>query len=140
MKAKKSLVLFLVSCLCLALTFCLGIAAEDAAETAEAANTILGMNLFNFISLCVLAAVLIAVIIVCIIKRKKVGEALRAYKSEMTKITWFPWKSVWRSSVFVIVAIVAIGLTIGLLDIAFLQAQNALTGNSVGWFSSLFCK
>jgi len=40
----------------------------------------------------------------------------------------------------VIVAIVAIGLTIGLLDIAFLQAQNALTGNSVGWFSSLFGK
>ncbi|MBE6702480.1 MAG: preprotein translocase subunit SecE [Ruminococcaceae bacterium] len=136
MKAKKSLVLFLVSCLCLTLAFCLSTAAEDTAKP----SPIPGMNLFNFISLCVLAVVLVVVVVLCIIKRQKVAASMRAYKSEMTKITWFPWKSVWRSSVFVIVAVLAVALTIGLLDIAFLQAQNALTGNSVGWFSSLFGK
>ena len=135
MKAKKSLALFLVSCLCLTLTFCFSTAA---ATVGKKPSPIPGLDLFTFISLCVLAAVLIAVIVLCIIKRQKVGEALRAYKSEMTKITWFPWKAVWRSSIFVIVTVLAIGITIGLLDIAFLQAQNALTGNSVGWFRGLF--
>lgn len=137
MKAKKSLALFLVSCICLSLIFCLGIAADDNTSTMQP-SPIPGMDLFTFISLCVLAAALIAAIVVCIIKRVKVIEALRAYKSEMKKITWFPWKAVWRSSLFVIVAVVAIGLTIGGIDILFLQGQNALTGNNVGWFASLF--
>ena len=140
MKAKKSLALFLVSCICLSLIFCLGVAASDttANNSIMQPSPIPGMDLFTFISLCVLAAALIAVIVVCIIKRQKVAEALRAYKSELKKITWFPWKSVWHSSVFVIVSVVVIVLVIGGIDILFLQGQNALTGNSVGWFASLF--
>lgn len=125
MKARKSLVLFLVTCLCLTLTFALGVAAHDG-DSAE--GTILGMETFTFVSLCVLAVVLVAAIVVCIIKRVKVAESLRAYKSELKKITWFPWKSVWRSTVLVIVVVVIAAVVIGLLDLAFFEGQYLLTG------------
>ena len=127
MKAKKSLALFLVSCICLSLIFCLGIAADDTTSTMQP-SPIPGMDLFTFISLCVLAAALIAAIVVCIIKRVKVIEALRAYKSEMKKITWFPWKSVWRSTVFVLICMAAIAVVVGLLDIAIFKVQDLMAG------------
>ena len=126
MKARKSLIMFLALSLCLALTFALGISAHDEAEHAE--GKILGMETFNFVSLCVLAAVLVAAIVFCIIKRKKVVESARAYKSEMKKITWFPWKSVWRSTVLVLVVVVIAAVVIGLLDFAFFEGQYLLTG------------
>ena len=66
MKAKKSLVLFLVSCLALTLTLCLGVAAEDGAAKD---NIITRMGTFNFVSLIVLAVVLVGVVVLCIVKR-----------------------------------------------------------------------
>ena len=106
MKARKSLVLFLVTCLCLTLTLALGVSAHDGDEHAE--GTILGMETFNFVSLIVLAVVVVVVTVLCIIKRKKVVEGVRAYKSEMKKITWFPWKSVWRSTILVLVVVLVV--------------------------------
>ena len=127
MKAKKSIALFLVFSLCLTLALCLGVSAEDAAATADDGK-ILGMETFNFVSLLVLAVVLVIVIVLCIIKHQKLGESLRAYKSEMKKITWFPWKSVWRCTVFVLVSLVLIAVVVGFLDIAIFKVQDLMAG------------
>ena len=120
MKAKKNLVAFLISCLCLSLTFCLGVAAEDGSGAK--------MSTFALVSLIIGGVALIAVIVLCIVKRHRLAETLRAYRSEMKKITWFPWKSVWRSTVFVIVVVLATALLVGLLDFAFFQTQYLLIG------------
>ena len=120
MKAKKSLILFLVSCLCLTLCFGLGVAAEDGAND--------GMDTFTLVSLIIAGVVLVGVIVLCIVKRAKLMEALRAYKSEMKKITWFPWKSVWRCTVLVLVVVAAVAVLVGLLDLVFFEGQYALVG------------
>ena len=125
MKAKKSIALFLVFSLCLALALCLGVAAEDANTNN---GKILGMEKFNFVSLIVLAVVLVIVVVLCIVKRAKVAESVRAYKSEMKKITWFPWKSVWRCTVFVLICLVVIATVIGFLDLAILEVQDLMAG------------
>ena len=131
MKTKKSMVLFLISCLCLTLTLCLGVAAEDGTANG---NIITRMGTFNFVSLMVLAAVLVIVAVLCIIRREKVVEGVRAYKSEMKKITWFPWKSVWRSTILVLVVVLVTALLVGLLDIAFFEMQYLLTGQGFSFF------
>ena len=110
MKTKKSIVLFLVSCLALTLTLCLGVAAEDGAAKETFIDR---MGMFNFVSLIVFAVVLVVAAVLCIVKREKVLEGLRAYKSEMKKITWFPWKSVWRSTILVLVVVLITALLVG---------------------------
>jgi len=121
MKAKKSLVLFLVSCLVLCAFFCLGVAAEDGADAAKE-----GISTFALVSIIVGGVVLALVVVLCIVKRKKLAESLRAYRRELKNVTWFSWKNVWRSTVFVIVAIVVVAAVIGLLDYAFFQGQYLL--------------
>lgn len=122
MKAQKKLLMFLVACLCLALPFALAVAAEDGVDTAKKMDT------FTLVSLIVLGVVVVAVIVYCIVRRQKVAATMRAYKSEVKKITWFPWKLVWRSTVLVIVVVLATALLIGLLDIAFFEGQHLLAG------------
>ena len=122
MNAKKCLVLFLAICLSFSV-LSLAVAAEDAAEK----TLILGLEVGNFISLAIAAALLVVAIVLCIVKRKKLVEALRAYRSEMKKITWFSWKNVVRCTVFVLVAVVAIAAVVGLLDFIFFQIQRVLT-------------
>ena len=123
MKAKKSLVLFLVSCLSLLLASTLGVAAEDTADK--------GMHTFTLVSLIIAGVVIVAVTVICIIKRHKVAESMRAYKSEMKKITWYPWKQVWRNTVLVIVIVLVTAAVIGLLDLAFFESQYLLTGKGL---------
>ena len=122
MNVKKCLVLFLAICLSFSV-LSLAVAAEDTAEK----TLILGLEVGNFISLAIAAALLVVAIVLCIVKRKKLVEALRAYRSEMKKITWFSWKNVVRCTVFVLVAVVAIAAVVGLLDFIFFQIQRVLT-------------
>ena len=121
MKAKKYLALFLVSCLVLCAFFCLGVAADDGAETAEG-----GISTLALVSLIVGGVALVAVVVLCIIKREKLVESLRAYKRELKNVTWFSWKNVVRCTVFVIVSVLVVALVIGLLDYAFFQGQYLL--------------
>ena len=125
---KKSLILFLVSCLILSAFFCLGVSAADGSEDST------GLETGELVSLIIAGAVLVLVIVLCIVKRKKLAESLRAYKRELKNVTWFPWKQVWRSTVFVLVAILVTALVIGILDIAFFEAQFLLTGKGVHFF------
>ena len=128
---KKLLTLLLTLCLCVSL-FTLVTAAEDTAEATGVFGTKLSVG--GFVSLIIAGVALIAVVVLCIIKREQLKEALRAYKSELKKITWFSWKNVVRCTVFVVVSVVALALVIGLLDIAFFEIQYLLTGNGFTFF------
>ena len=122
MKAKKYFVLLLAICLCFSV-LTLAVSAHE--ETAKE-NLVLGFEVGEFVSLAIAAALLILAIVLCIVKRQKLAESLRAYKRELKNVTWFSWKNVWRSTVFVIVAIVVVAAVIGLLDYAFFQGQYLL--------------
>ena len=132
MKARKSLVLFLVTCLVLCMVFCLGVAAHDdhdhATEPAE------GVSVHMIVSLCIAGAAVLGVIAYCIVKHEKVAESARAYKRELKNITWFSWNQVLRSTVFVVIAILAVAVAVGLLDILFFNLQNLLTGKGIEIF------
>ena len=125
MNVKKCLVLFLTICLCFSV-LTVSVFAHD--DTAAEENLVLGLEVGEFVSLAIAVALLIVAAVLCIVKRKKLAEALRAYKSEMKKITWFPWKSVWRSTVLVLVVVIAVAVLVGLLDLAFFEGQYALVG------------
>ena len=122
MNVKKCLVLFLAICLSFSV-LSLAVGAEDTAEKTR----ILGLEVGNFISLAIAVALLVLAAVLCIVKREKLLEGLRAYKSEMKKITWFSWKNVVRCTVFVLVSVVAIAAVVGLLDFVFFQIQRVLT-------------
>ena len=126
MKMRKCLLLLLTVCLTLSL-LCIGVAAHE--EESTTATGIFGTNwsVGEFVSLCIAAAVLLVVIVLCIIKREKLMEALRAYRSEMKKITWYSWKNVVRGTVFVLVCLLVIAVVVGLLDFVFFELQAVLT-------------
>ena len=128
MNAKKCLVLFLAICLSFSV-LSIAVGAED---TAEKETFLLGFSTGEFISLAIAVALLIVAAVLCIVKRKKLAEGMRSYKSELKKITWFPWKNVWRCTIFVIVSILVIALLVGVLDIAFFEAQGLMTGQGFG--------
>ena len=118
-------------CLLLALTLCftfslltIGVAAEEAKSTG-----VFGTNwsVGEFVSLCIGVGLILVAVVICIIKRKALAEALRAYRSEMKKITWYSWKNVVRGTIFVLVAVVAIAVVVGLLDFVFFELQHVLT-------------
>ena len=122
-------------CLLLALTLCftfslltIGVSATNA-NTATAATGVFGTSwsVGEFVSLCIGAGLILLAVVLCIIKRKKLAEALRSYRSEMKKITWYSWKNVVRGTVFVLVAVVVIAVVVGLLDFVFFELQHVLT-------------
>ena len=125
MKMKKCLLLLLAICLTFS-TLCIGVAAHT--EESTTGTGVFGTNwsVGEFVSLCIAAAVLLVVAVLCIVKRKKLVEALRSYRSEMKKITWYSWKNVVRGTVFVLVAVVAIAVVVGLLDFVFFELQALL--------------
>ena len=124
MKMKKCLLLLLSLSLLFSL-LSIGVAAADESTTGTG---VFGTNwsVGEFVSLCIAAAVLLVVAVLCIVKRKKLVEALRSYRSEMKKITWYSWKNVVRGTVFVLVAVVAIAVVVGLLDFVFFELQALL--------------
>jgi len=122
MKARKNLVLFLISCLVLGVVLCLGVCAEDGA--ADAAT---GLSVGEIVSLAIGGVALLLLVVLCIVKRQKVAESFRAYKSEMHKITWCSWKQVYRSTAVVIVIVVLGAALIGALDYAFFNGLEYLT-------------
>ena len=127
MNMKKCLLLLLTLCISFSL-LSIGVAAADESSTTTTTSGVFGtsMSVGDFVSLCIAGVALIVVIVLCIVKRAKVAEALRAYKSEMKKITWYSWKNVVRGTVFVLVSVLVIALVVGLLDFVFFELQTVL--------------
>ena len=123
MSMKKCVLLLLTLSLLFSL-FSIGVAAheEDTATGVFGTN----MSVGDFVSLCIAGVVLVVAIVLCIVKRKKLIEALRAYRSEMKKITWYSWKNVVRGTVFVLVCVLVIAVVVGLLDFVFFELQALL--------------
>ena len=128
MKMKKCLLLLLSLSLLFTLLSINVFAAEETTTTTKTDGVFgTSMSVGDFVSLCILGAALIVVIVLCIVKRKKLVEALRAYRSEMKKITWYSWKNVVRGTVFVLVCVLVIAVVVGLLDFVFFELQTVLT-------------
>ena len=127
MNMKKCLLLLLTLCISFSL-LSIGVSAHDESSTTTTASGVFGtsMSVGDFVSLCIAGVALIVVIVLCIVKRAKVAESLRAYKSEMKKITWYSWKNVVRGTVFVLVSVLVIALVVGLLDFVFFELQTVL--------------
>ena len=128
MNMKKCLLLLLTLCISFSL-LSIGVAAHDESSTTTTTTSgVFGtsMSVGDFVSLCIAGAALVIVIVLCIVKRAKVAESLRAYKSEMKKITWYSWKNVVRGTVFVLVSVLVIALVVGLLDFVFFELQTVL--------------
>ena len=126
MNMKKCLLLLLTLCISFSL-LSIGVAAADESSNNNGSG-VFGTNMpvGDFVSLCIAGVALIVVIVLCIVKRAKVAESLRAYKSEMKKITWYSWKNVVRGTVFVLVSVLVIALVVGLLDFVFFELQTVL--------------
>ena len=123
MKMKKCLLLLLTLCLSISVLSISVAAADDTAKTGIFGTS---MSVGTFVSLCIAAAAVLIAVVLCIIKRKKLVEALRSYRSEMKKITWYSWKNVVRGTVFVLIGVLAIAVVVGLLDFVFFQLQDLL--------------
>jgi len=54
--------------------------------------------------------------------KERISKAWREYKSELKKIVWYNREQTFRSSVIVVVSILAAGICIGALDFCFAHA------------------
>ena len=65
----------------------------------------------------IIAAVVLAIAVVFGIKyREKIKKFLRVYKSELKKVVWFPWDQTKKSTLVVLVVMIACAVVICLLD------------------------
>ena len=84
-----------------------------------------GLSTQSIITLCIFGALIVAAVVLGIIFREKVGKFLRVYKSEAKKIVWLPWDQTKKSTLVVLIVLVACALAICLLDFALGQGYLA---------------
>lgn len=77
---------------------------------------------------------LIAGVVFCIIKREKVGEFLRALKSEIKRIVWSSWKETRKNTLVVLVVVLAITLVIFLFNIVLEKIFGGASTGGDMWF------
>ena len=75
----------------------------------------------------VVGAVIVIVLAVLGIKfRANIAKALRVYKSEFKKVSWLSWEQTRKSTLVVVVVLVAFALVIGLLDMGLFNGFELL--------------
>ena len=84
-----------------------------------------GLSTQSIITLCIFGVLIVAAVVLGIIFREKVGKFLRVYKSEAKKIVWLPWDQTKKSTLVVLIVLVACALAICLLDFALGQGYLA---------------
>jgi preprotein translocase SecE subunit len=88
--------------------------ADEAAESAEKP----GISTGTLIGLIIGAIVLAVAVVLCIRFRENIGKFFRVYKSEAKKIVWLPWSQTKKSTLVVLVVIIAFAVAICLIDLA----------------------
>ena len=68
------------------------------------------------IAIIIAAVVLVAAVILCIKFREKIKKFFRVYKSETKKIVWLPWNQTRKSTLVVLVVLIACATAICLVD------------------------
>lgn len=86
------------------------------------------MSTGNIVVEGILGAILVAVIVLAIRNREKVGKVAGEYEGEVKRITWLSWAETKRSTVVVLVALVVCALVICLLDLGLGKGILALIG------------
>ena len=74
----------------------------------------------------VAAVAIVAVIVLCIVFRKKLAKLLRVYKSEIKKIVWLPWPQTRKSTLLVLVVLIISAAVICLLDLGLAKGFLAI--------------
>ncbi len=74
------------------------------------------LTLGEVIVLGVLVAILIAVLVILLKNREKTASVIREYESEAKRITWLSWKDTKKSTLVVLIGLVACATVICLLD------------------------
>ncbi len=72
----------------------------------------------EMIVLGIMLVILIAVVVICLKKREKVGSLVREYEGEVKRITWLSWSETKKSTVLVLIALVVFATVIALIDLA----------------------
>ena len=88
--------------------------AEEAAPGEETP----GLNTGLIIGLIIAAVVLVVAVILCIRFRENIGKFFRVYKSEAKKVVWLPWNQTKKSTLVVLVVLIAFAVAICLIDLA----------------------
>ncbi len=71
----------------------------------------------------IVGAVLLVVAVVLVIKfREKILKGLRVYKSEFKKVSWLSWEQTRKSTLIVLVVLVAFAVAICVMDLALGEA------------------
>ncbi len=79
---------------------------------------------------------LVAGVVFCVIKREKVGEFLRALKSELKRIVWSSWKDTRKNTLVVLAVVIAITLVIYLFNMVLEMIFGSGTSSGSGmWFN-----
>ena len=77
-----------------------------------------GMSTQTIITLCIFGGIIVAAVVLGIVFREKVAKFLRVYKSESKKIVWLPWSQTKKSTLVVLVVLIAFAVAICLIDLA----------------------
>ena len=85
-------------------------------------------NTDTIVSLIVGGVILVAIAVVCIIKREALAKFLRGLKSEMGKIVWLPKNQTLKNTIIVLIIVAICTIAIAILDIAFGQGIKFLDG------------
>ena len=64
------------------------------------------------------AVVLAVAIVLCSKFRENIGKFFRVYKSEAKKVVWLPWSQTKKSTLVVLVVLIAFAVAICLIDLA----------------------
>ena len=74
------------------------------------------MTTGQIVGIVIAAVVLAIVVVLCIRFREKIKKFLRVYKCELKKVVWLPWDQTRKSTLVVLVVMLAFAVAIGLLD------------------------
>jgi len=89
--------------------------ADEATDAGQEASKI---STGTLIGLIIGAVVLVVAVILCIRFRENIGKFFRVYKSETKKIVWLPWSQTKKSTLVVLVVLIAFAVAICLIDLA----------------------
>lgn len=86
------------------------------------------MSTGNIVIEGILGAILVAVVVLGIRNRARVGKIAGEYESEVKRVTWLSWAETKRSTIVVLIALVLCALIIGLLDLGLGKGILAFIG------------
>ena len=95
-------------------------------ETAAAESK--GLSTGAIVGIIVGAVALVAIVVLCIRFRENLGKFFRTYRSELKKVSWLPWDQTKKSTLVVLVVLIACAAAICLIDLGLSRGFLAFLG------------